>query len=659
MNSGFRADIEGLRALAVAPILMFHLSPALCPGGFAGVDIFFVISGFLITRMILADGAAFSLRRFYVRRLFRLLPALLVTLIATIAAGWFLLGPSDFVALAWSALAAEFAVSNFYFLAAVDYFNASSLSHPLLHTWSLGAEEQFYLLWPALIVAVGRLRLSFIAVSVAAALVSFLAVLFLRSGFPQAVFYLMPFRVFELALGACLAGMEAPLRQFSSRLLISAGGLGAAALAASFVLFDDNTPWPGLAALLPAVGTALLIIAGAQPGVGAVLASLPLRLLGRVSYALYLVHWPIIALYRQQIIIEPTGLELATMAAASLAAAVALHLLVEQPFRLRGAVRPLATTAGRWSGPPFLRLTHAAAASRLSGLVLGSCLASGSVIVGSGFPSRLNDQMVAMLGQKLTFAGDVCSTRASRCSFGDQSSSRIVFLLGDSHALNLLYGLDQFFRKQHIKGIAFYDHGCLFATGTKIFIGGVGDEDCRRHIEEAYAAVAGRTEPVILAGDYAGYRNQIGLKDADEPLIQTEQAYYAWVDARLSESLTALTVDNRRVVVMAQSYSTGVDLPRCLSQPGADKAHCQPLTLTAARSVYAASDRMIAELAARFPSVMTVDPKPAFCPAEPCTTQQGDTFLFRDTAHLTNEGSMFLIDRVSDRLLSALSPVPP
>jgi peptidoglycan/LPS O-acetylase OafA/YrhL len=656
MNSGFRPDIEGLRALAVAPILMFHLSPALCPGGFAGVDIFFVISGFLITRMIVADGAAFSLRGFYVRRLFRLLPALLVTLIATVAAGWFLLGPSDFVALAWSALAAEFAVSNFYFLAAVDYFNASSLSHPLLHTWSLGAEEQFYLLWPALIVAVRRLRLSLIAVSAVAALVSFLAVQVLRSGFPHAVFYLMPFRVFELALGACLAGMEAPLRQFSSRLLISAGGLGAAALAASFALFDGNTPWPGLAALLPAIGTALLIIAGAQPGVGAVLASLPLRLLGRVSYALYLVHWPIIALYRQQIVIEPTGLELAAMGIASLVAAVALHLLVEQPFRLRGTVNPAPTAAGRWSSPPFLRLTHAAAASRLSGLVLASCLASGSVIAGVGFPSRLNDQMVAMLGQGLTFAGDVCSTRASRCSFGDQSSSRVVFLVGDSHALNLLYGLDQLFRKQRIKGIAFYDHGCLFATGTKVFIGGVGDEDCRRHIEEAYDAVVGRTEPVILAGDYAGYRNQIGLKDADVPLNQTEEAYYTWVGEQLDRSLAALTAGNRRVVVMAQSYSTGVDLPRCLSQPGADKALCQPLTLAAVRGVYAASDQMVAALAARFPSAVTVDPKPVFCPAEPCTTQQGNAFLFRDTAHLTNDGSVFLIEQVADRLLQALPP---
>src|SRR5262249_23754952 len=148
MKHEFRADIEGLRAVAVLPILLFHLDDTLCPGGFLGVDIFFVISGFLITRMILAQGEAFTFRIFYRRRFFRLFPPLILALIAPRAAGRTLLGPDEYVRLAQSAIAATFGLSNFYFVAAVDYFNASSQSHPLLHTWSLGLEEQFYLVWP-------------------------------------------------------------------------------------------------------------------------------------------------------------------------------------------------------------------------------------------------------------------------------------------------------------------------------------------------------------------------------------------------------------------------------------------------------------------------------------------------------------------------------
>ena len=175
MKQDFRGDIEGLRAVAVLPILLFHLDSALCPGGFVGVDIFFVISGFLITRMILGQGEAFSLKAFYVRRFFRLFPALLVTLAASLVAGWKFLGPDEYARLAQSAIAAAIGASNFHFLAAVDYFNASNLSHPLLHTWSLGVEEQFYLLWPALLLAMRRRAHPLWLIVVAAAALSLLA----------------------------------------------------------------------------------------------------------------------------------------------------------------------------------------------------------------------------------------------------------------------------------------------------------------------------------------------------------------------------------------------------------------------------------------------------------------------------------------------------
>jgi peptidoglycan/LPS O-acetylase OafA/YrhL len=147
MKPAFATHIEGLRALAVVPIVLFHLDERLSPGGFAGVDVFFVISGFLITRMIVAEGEAFRFSTFYARRIFRLLPALVATLLGTLIAGWFVLAPADYAALAQSALAALVGVANVHFFLTVDYFSAGS-RFPLLHTWSLGVEEQFYLVWP-------------------------------------------------------------------------------------------------------------------------------------------------------------------------------------------------------------------------------------------------------------------------------------------------------------------------------------------------------------------------------------------------------------------------------------------------------------------------------------------------------------------------------
>ena len=148
----FRRDIEGLRGIAVVSVLLFHLAPGWMPGGFQGVDIFFVLSGYLITQIILTQGDNFSFLRFYLRRFWRLFPALIVTIGASLVAGYILLAPSDFRNLGESGLAAAVGLSNLYFYALLDYFNDDVLAHPLLHTWSLGVEEQFYLAWPLLIV---------------------------------------------------------------------------------------------------------------------------------------------------------------------------------------------------------------------------------------------------------------------------------------------------------------------------------------------------------------------------------------------------------------------------------------------------------------------------------------------------------------------------
>jgi peptidoglycan/LPS O-acetylase OafA/YrhL len=661
MTHRFRSDIEGLRALAVMPILLFHLNPAWCPGGYAGVDIFFVISGYLITRMITAEGDSFSFRAFYLRRFFRLFPALFSTLLLSLVAGWKYLGPADYSDLARSALAALFGVSNFYFLTAVDYFNASSLLHPLLHTWSLAVEEQFYLIWPALLLLVrGRRGNALFPLAAGVAAISFLALLAGEADQSKSVFYMMPFRMFEFAIGAGLLSVERKWTRASDLSLTLMGTIGFGLLAYSVVAFDRQTPWPSGWTLVPVFATALLLLAG-RSGIWHALLSNPfVRFIGRISYSLYLVHWPLIVLYRQHLVVEPPTPTLIAMGLASVGLAAFLHVAVEVPFRM---VSPRCNKAGdahpatgrSWFRMQVPQKMLAPSTLATAALIVGTASA---VISKDGFPSRLDGTRMQTRDKGLTFAGDLCNNLSNKCVFGDRGAERIVYLVGDSHALNLVYGLDLLFREVGVKGIALYKHGCLFAYQTKRFIGGVGSKDCAQAIEDAHDELATNRHPLILTGDFSGYRGEIGQAAATAPLRQDEQEYYALLQRGFRAGLDKISAKERPIVIFKQSYETGVDLPKCLSQPGRSAADieslCRPRPFVEAQRTSRSADQLVDDLVAHFSLVSGIDPKTVFCQTEPCTTANADGLFFRDTSHLTNAGSAFLISSVREKLLAGL-----
>ncbi len=659
MKQDFRSDIEGLRAVAVLLILIFHLNPAWCPGGFIGVDIFFSISGYLITRMIVAEGVTFKFVTFYTRRFFRLFPALLATLIGTLIAGWTMLGPSQYETLALSTIAAYFGLSNIFFFLSLDYFSANGLAHPLLHTWSLGVEEQFYLLWPVLLVFTQRLQLHLSILIFGMAAISLVATVTLQAQYPELAFYMMPFRIFEFAIGAAawrVQGMFKPLTPVAGQL---AGFAGSALLIAPAFLLHTNTPWPSLWSLAPALAVALLIL-GPRDSISArLLSSPPLRLIGRLSYSLYLAHWPIIVFYRHLSVTPPNSWELALLAAGSVAAALALHVLVEAPFRQRGAHQPALTyKQALWRFQPFSRRVLTVFVALASGV----CISAAALIAATGgLPSRLENSQVQFTDKGLTFAGDLCSFKRSRCVIGDSQATKIVYIIGDSLAMNLLHGLDRVFRDSKIKGIVFHDFGCLYFFDTTRFTNGTKDSGCGQNVAEAYAHLATVTEPVILAGDYAGHRNDIGDLDAVAPLRQTQEEYYQWLQGKLSGSLKALGVDQRKIVIIKQTYSTGIDLPKCLSSPAAGSSPaqqalaCAPLTREAAFKLFEAADKLIDNAVEAFPTLITIDPKALFCKSDPCVTRNGSELYFRDPAHLTNAGSDYLVEQFRELLVAHLA----
>jgi peptidoglycan/LPS O-acetylase OafA/YrhL len=374
----FRPDIEGLRAVAVLAVLAYHAGVPGLRGGYVGVDVFFVISGFLITGLILRElerTGAVSLPAFYARRARRLLPAAACALVATVLVSAFVLPPLRVPDIAGDGVAAALYSANIRFaLQSTDYLRADLAPSPLLHYWSLGVEEQFYLFWPALLLLVGRGR-SKPTVNIAIAVVVIgiaslaLAIVLTSVAAPWA-FYSLPSRAWELALGAIVVvGSRAFLP--GTRLSVLAGCLGLALVCLSAAVFDTSTPFPGTAALMPTIGTAFILVAGLRrprSGVARLLALPPLRFLGKISYSLYLWHWPALLLP---------------------AAALGRALPLRVRFALALLVIPVAAASHRWIEEPIrqgrlaaLRPSRTLAMAGAISLI-AAILSVGSGVVGS------------------------------------------------------------------------------------------------------------------------------------------------------------------------------------------------------------------------------------------------------------------------------------
>jgi len=291
MNAlNYRPDIDGLRTLAVVPVILFHAGATWLPGGFVGVDIFFVISGYLISSIILRESAAgeFSFLRFYERRLRRIIPALLVVLVVTVAIFQMIALPGQAQQTAESGIAALLSVSNFYFWRTSGYFAPAAEFMPLLHTWTLAVEEQFYLIFPVVVLALLKLRLPIKWVFVVGTIAAFAIGYWLSLEKPSVAYYLLPARAWELAIGAVLAvGVVPAVRGALMRESLPAFGISLIVFSMFYIRSDML--FPGWVALMPCLGTAMVIHAGGQSWVAQkVLAARPVVFVGLLSYSLYL-----------------------------------------------------------------------------------------------------------------------------------------------------------------------------------------------------------------------------------------------------------------------------------------------------------------------------------------------------------------------------------
>ncbi len=417
----YRADIDGLRAVAVLPVVLGHAGIPGFDGGFVGVDVFFVISGFLITALILEEiqSRRFSFRDFYMRRVRRILPALLTMMIATFLMGWVLLPPAGLEALGRSALSVLLLSSNMWLWQTTgDYFGAAAEVTPLLHTWSLAVEEQFYLIFPLIMVALFRSRLPVALCMLLLTVLGFGASFYITEQHPTAAFYLMPVRAWEFGVGAVIALSPVVMKRRNAALAVCAG-LGLIAYAVWS--FDDGVSMPGVHAVLPVIGAALVISGGrAENRISRLLGSPLPVFIGLLSYSLYLWHWPV-----------QVGLRLVTGV---------YHLPIALGLASVGVSFVLAYASRRWIEEPLrcqrgLFFTAAVLVPMCIALV---CLGA-ATIKGGGLPSRIDPALLAVY-QDATEPSSLhenCMLRKVGelpCALSYEASPAEVLVWGDSHA---------------------------------------------------------------------------------------------------------------------------------------------------------------------------------------------------------------------------------
>ena len=429
----YRADIDGLRAIAVSSVVLYHADHTLLSSGFVGVDIFFVISGYLIGGILFSEITAkhFTYAAFYARRARRILPALIALTLIWSLAFLFLLGAGEIVGFGRQAISALIGVSNIYFWWKTGYFNADAALNPYLMTWSLGVEEQFYVVFPILLFGISRLshRLRLAALA-GLTLLSFAASIYMTWHNPTAAFYLLPPRAWEMSSGALLsiAYQEAKhLATSRSRSNDLAAVIGLGLLVASIFLFDDNTRFPGYAALLPVAGTLILLHTSESLINRKLLSARPMVFLGLVSYSWYLWHWPLMSIARIVTDYSPNRTAMLGIAVVSLICGIVSWRFIERPFR-QPTRRDIPT------------LTRYACAIALAAFLPAIFVASG------GLPQRLpaiarsNAAIYSLgAGRCLTNFGTALPMPGKYC----QPDHPQVALFGDSHAAALSPGLRQ------------------------------------------------------------------------------------------------------------------------------------------------------------------------------------------------------------------------
>ncbi len=660
----YQPHIDGLRTFAVLAVLWAHFCIPGLPGGFLGVDVFFVISGFLITRLILSEKdrtGRFSYSRFYLRRLRRLMPAALATVAASLVLFYPVLGAKDLVSFLRSVPFSIAPLANINLYREIGYFDTAAQMKPLLHFWSLAVEEQFYFFWPTVLLAVYRWPRLLHSIALIVLLVSLaIAQIWLASD-PSAAYYLLPSRAFELMIGASLA-LAFHLEGARRRILatraapwIAAGGM--AAILLSYALIDEHMPLPGVLSLGACLGTAAVIAFGDKGPVGRVLMARPVVWIGLISYSLYLVHWPIYVYVRYRLPDPPSVPLSIALVGVSIAVAALSYALIEKPLR-----HP-APAGKRWGNLPFLAGTLVAA-----GVLIGPTVAY-KVLPGTRTPAYLAELSrpdVAVRSETFRYAPEAAGKPLNVTRFTPASPGPVkVLVIGDSHAGHLRFGLRDLLAPLGVR----VDLANL--TSCPPLFGVTVQDDTNTEARARCSATNPSLRALATSGDYdvvtlasrwalASGETAVGaqrLRHANYVRIgETQPALSmagsrAVLDEALADTVQQIRQAGARVVLLGQVPPTGNDLTQCQALfPWAREnippsSRCAPLSAAAIHERLAYPDTRLAK-AANGEDVLFIGSERFFCDDATCRirTPGTDEMIYNDSDHLTKAGSVFYLD---------------
>ncbi len=511
----YRSDIDGLRALAVCIVIFFHFGIPGFSGGFIGVDVFFVLSGYLIGSIILNQlhKDTFSFLRFYFRRIRRLFPVFVVVIVATTIAAYSIMLPNDFREFGQSVIASSVYLSNILFYMEAGYFDTASHLKPLLHTWSLSVEEQFYIVFPVLAWLIYRLKKAWLfPIFLILTISSLLAAELYLDQNTSAVFYLYPFRAWEMFIGVCLATQYLPKIQ-SPRIGLAFSIAGLAMIVLPSILYTDKTPFPGFTAFIPCLGTCLLIYSGSsqQSFIHRLLMTRIPVFLGKISYSLYLWHWPVYVLYMYDKTSDAGALDILKMGSLTLAAAFLSWKYIETPFR-----------EGR---APFSQtILPAFTATALSSLIL---IGAGYYFhKTNGVPERLDERTASFARAANDLFGDLSSCEEennqtladiSYCTIGKPfTSENYTLIWGDSHGGAYKRGYEEAINKKEHSALLAWTGGCppVFNIDKDESVSSrVIDQQCAKRNQAIRELIENdsRINAIILVGRWSYYLNGEGV----------------------------------------------------------------------------------------------------------------------------------------------------
>jgi peptidoglycan/LPS O-acetylase OafA/YrhL len=649
---GYRADIDGLRGVAVLGVVLFHAFPFYGKGGFIGVDIFFVISGYLITRIVLdeIEQGIFSISGFYARRIRRIFPALLLVLLACLAGGTLVMLPSEYRQLARHVVAGVLFVPNLAFLEeSGDYFGGTAEEKPLLHLWSLGIEEQFYLLWPVLVLVLTRLKWKLPACITGLALASFACNLFWSIELPSAAFFSPLGRFHELLLGALVASLPAPS---SSSIRSTFSFVGAALILVGFLLINPKRMFPGGWVLLPVVGTAMLIAARSESkGVTRLLAFQPLVWVGLISYPLYLWHWPLLSFARLIDGGEPSRYVRTVCVVLSVGLAWLTYRYIETPIR---------RSRSGW---------QAAKVPALCVLAVSLGGAGFWVHQREGFPDRL-PELKEFQKDGVSHGQASGGAPSSRCSgapaymacSGAQTGSEKILVIGDSHSQPIVTGLIKEIAAENQPVIVAFNSvtagGCYPLRHVESYYVFGGSRGCQPQFDDIYtwAAQDPSVKVVVIVARWASRVGRATGFGRVEDGGSIARGAYVFTDGQLrmtdndqiftlglQATLDVLERAGKKVVFLHQVPEFGFYPPFCGPRPvpitgWSGRGSCTlPQGLVNARQ--AAYRRLLEPIQAQHASLAVVDPLPLLCDGALCSMiGGGGQFLYRDDDHLNLEG---------------------